>query len=473
VKISVPEGETVSVGTEVAQIEADGSAPSADSASGDEAETPEPAPEPGPGDAAAPEGAAAQQREAPKEEPPQPKEQGQPPSQGEAPPSQSSADRPSAPGSGAVSTDVATSPAPVETAELSAAFGGPTASGADAEASGGPDGTKQDGSRSQILSPLVRRMAEENDIDLSQVSGTGTGGRITKKDVEQFVASRGQQPQPEPPPQPTPPEPVPSPIPVPQPGQPQPGSPQPAPPTPPPVGPAEEAIPVSRMRQAIAQHMVESIQTSARAWNLVEVNMENVVRVRNGAKDAFREREGINLTFMPFVGRAVCEALLAFPDVNAELRGDQLIIKRYVNLGIAVALDDGLIVPVVKGADTMNVVGVARAINDLATRARTKKLMPDDVHGGTFTITNPGPFGSIISVPIINTPQTAILAFDAIEKRPVVVEDAIAIRHMVYLSMSWDHRVIDGATAAKFLGRLKQNLETWDFGPEVGLAARA
>jgi pyruvate/2-oxoglutarate dehydrogenase complex dihydrolipoamide acyltransferase (E2) component len=226
------------------------------------------------------------------------------------------------------------------------------------------------------------------------------------------------------------------------------------------------------MRQAIARNMVASMQTSARAWNLTEVNMEAVVRTREAARDSFREREGMNLTYMPFVGRAVIEALLAFPDVNAELREDQLIRKHYVNLGIAVALDEGLIVPVVKGADTMNVVGLARAINDVATRARTKHLVPDDVQGGTFTITNPGPFGSIISVPIINPPQCAILAFDAIEKRPVVIDDAIAIRHMVYLSMSWDHRIIDGATAARFLQRVKQNLESWDFGPEVGLAAK-
>jgi 2-oxoisovalerate dehydrogenase E2 component (dihydrolipoyl transacylase) len=213
------------------------------------------------------------------------------------------------------------------------------------------------------------------------------------------------------------------------------------------------------MRQAIAKNMVASVQNTARAWNLVEVNMESVVRTREAARDAFREREGFNLTYMPFVGRAVCEALLAFPDVNGEIREDQLILKHYVNMGIAVALDDGLIVPVVKGADTMNLIGLARAINDIALRARAKKLTPDDVHGGTFTITNPGPFGSIISVPVINPPQCAILAFDAIEKRPVVIDDAIAIRSMVYLSMSWDHRIIDGATA-------------WDFGPELGLTAR-
>jgi len=226
------------------------------------------------------------------------------------------------------------------------------------------------------------------------------------------------------------------------------------------------------MRQAIARNMVASIQTSARAWNLVEVNMENVARTREAAREAFRQREGVSLTYMPFVARAVCEALLAFPDVNSELREDQLVRKHFVNLGIAVALEEGLIVPVVKGADTMNIIGLSRAINDVATRARSKKLMPDDVQGGTFTITNPGPFGSIISVPIINPPQCAILAFDAVEKRPVVIDDAIAVRHMVYISMSWDHRIIDGATAAKFLARVKQNLETWDFGPEVGLAAR-
>ena len=316
--------------------------------------------------------------------------------------------------------------------------------------------------RSGILSPLVRRLAEEHGIDLSQVPGTGTGGRITKKDVMDFVERRGERP---PIPQP---EPVPEPLPQPQP-MPQP---EPVPPLRVAAATREEAIPLSRMRRSIAANMVASIQTSARAWNLTEVNMENIVQTRTAAKDSFQAREGIALTYMPFVARAVCDALLAYPDVNSELREDELVLKHYVNLGIAVALDDGLIVPVVKGADVMNIVGLARAINDVATRARNKKLNPDDVHGGTFTITNPGPFGSIISVPIINPPQCAILAFDAIEKRPVVIDDAIAIRHMVYVSMSWDHRIIDGATAAKFLARVKQNLESWDFGPEVGLPAR-
>ncbi len=312
--------------------------------------------------------------------------------------------------------------------------------------------TAEGGPRSQILSPLVRRLAQEHQIDLSQVHGSGTGGRITKKDVQSFLESGVAAARPA-------------------------AEVAPAPQAAPaaaaaPAKEREEAIPLSRMRQAIARNMVASIQTTARAWNLVEVNMESIVQVRAAAKDAFKAREGISLTYTPFVAKAVCDALLAFPDVNSELRDDHLIRKHYVNLGIAVALEEGLIVPVVKGADTMNIVGLARAINDVANRARTKKLTPDDVQGGTFTITNPGPFGSIISVPVINPPQCAILAFDAIEKRPVVIDDAIAIRHMVYLSMSWDHRIIDGATAAQFLGRVKQNLETWDFGPEVGLPAR-
>src|SRR5207247_5704662 len=182
------------------------------------------------------------------------------------------------------------------------------------------------------------------------------------------------------------------------------------------AGEGEELVELSRMRQAIAQHMVSSLQTSARAWSLVEVNMENLVRPRALVKDAFKEREGVGLTYMPFIAKAVCDALMAHPTVNAELRGDRLVIKHFVNLGIAVALDDGLIVPVVKGADSMSVAGLAKAINDVATRARAKQLKPDEVHGSTFTITNPGPYGTLMSVPIINQPNCAILALDTIEK---------------------------------------------------------
>jgi len=408
-QILVPEGETVAVGAQLALIETDGTG-QVEAPAAEVPPVPEPLPEP-----------------APVPTPPQPQPQPEP-----APVPAPPAPQPQPEPAPVPAPPAARAPAPVAVAH---------------PAVPAPDG----GPQSQILSPLVRRLADENHIDLSQVRGTGTGGRITKKDVQAFIDSRGPAPQAT--------------------GQ---AAPQlaPTPASQPAVAAGEEVVPLTRMRQAIARNMVASMQTSARAWNLTEVNMEAVVRTREAARDSFREREGMNLTYMPFVARAVIEALLAFPDVNAELREDQLIRKHYVNLGVAVALDEGLIVPVVRGADTMNVVGLARAINDVATRARTKHLVPDDVQGGTFTITNPGPFGSIISVPIINPPQCAILAFDAIEKRPVVIDDAIAIRHMVYLSMSWDHRIIDGATAAKFLQRVKQNLESWDFGPEVGLAAK-
>ncbi|MEW6060149.1 MAG: dihydrolipoamide acetyltransferase family protein [Actinomycetota bacterium] len=316
------------------------------------------------------------------------------------------------------------------------------------------------GPRSRVLSPLVRRLAEENDVDLSQIVGSGTGGRITKTDVLAFVASRAQAA-----PGAAPLAAAPTPAVAPAPAAPAPV----APPTPAAVGAGEEVVPVSHIRKLIAEHMTRSLQVSARAWNAVEVDMESVARLRERAKEAFKAREGFNLTYMPFVSRAVTDALLAYPMVNAEMRGDQIVLKHYVNLGIAVSYEDGLIVPAVKGAESMNLVGLARAINDVATRARAKKLKPDEVHGGTFTITNPGPFGSLISVPIINQPETAILAFDTVEKRPVVVDDAIAIRHMVYLSLSWDHRVTDGALASQFLVRVKQNLETWDFAVELGL----
>jgi 2-oxoglutarate dehydrogenase complex dihydrolipoamide succinyltransferase (E2) component len=332
---------------------------------------------------------------------------------------------------------VGTDLAEIEAGDGAGAAGGsepPSAAAPAASATTLPDR----GKRSRMLSPLVRKLAAENAVDLSLVIGTGTGGRITKTDVLSYVASRGDA--------------APGAVPVPA-----------------AVAGGEEAVPVTHIRKAIAEHMTRSLQVSARAWNAVEVDMENVARLRERTKDAFRAREGFNLTYMPFVSRAVIEALLAFPMVNAELRGEEIVLRRYVNLSIAVSYEDGLIVPVVKNADTMSLIGLARAVNDVAVRARAKQLKPDEVHGGTFTITNPGPFGSLISVPIINQPQSAILAFDSVEKRPVVIDDAIAIRHMVYLSMSWDHRVIDGAIASQFLSLVKQNLETWDFAEDLGL----
>ncbi len=395
-KILVEEGATVPVGTELAQIDSGDAASSGDAGSGASA-----------GGISADAQAAAEGGQA----------SGQ---------SQGGAEPPAA------------SPAP-------AAAAAPPASTASVAPAPLPDR----GERSQILSPLVRKMASEHSIDLAQVRGTGTGGRITKRDVQAVIDGGGT------------------------------GGAAPSPmgtapafatvPSPATAGAGEEIVPMSKVRKLIAEHMHTSLQVSARAWNMVEVNFEHIVRVRERGKEAFAAREGISLTYTSFVSRAVTDALLAFPPVNAELRGEDIVLKRFVNLGIAVSYDEGLIVPVIKGADTLNLVGLQRAITDLATRARSHQLKPEEITGGTFSITNPGPYGSMLSVPIIAQPQTAILAFDAIEKRPVVIDDAIAIRHMANLSMSWDHRVIDGALAAQFLARVKQNLETWDFAEDLGV----
>lgn len=428
-KILVPEGQTVAVGTPVAEIDGVEAGSPGGEAPPDSARPP----------ASPPPAAAAP------EAPPEP---------GAGP---GSASPPAAPAPAAPAA-----PSPEPSGAPSVAPPAPTATPAVPAAAGTlPDR----GPKSQILSPLVRKLAQEHDLDLSQVVGTGTGGRITKNDVLAFVASREIAASAAPAATPAAPA-------APAPGV-APAAPAPAPAAQPaaaqvPAGAGEELVPMSHIRKAIAEHMTRSLQVSARAWNMVEVDMEKIARLREATKEAFKAREGFNLTYMPFVSRAAADALLAFPLVNAELSGEEIVVKHYVNLGIAVSYDQGLIVPVVKGADTMNLVGLARAINDLAVRARAHKLQPDEVHGGTFTITNPGPFGSIMSVPIINQPQTAILAFDSVEKRPVVVDDAIAIHHMVYISMSWDHRVIDGAVASQFLGRMKENLETWDWNEDLG-----
>ena len=303
------------------------------------------------------------------------------------------------------------------------------------------------GPRSQILSPLVRRLANEHDLDLAQVEGTGTGGRITKKDVVAVIAAGGTAAAPR--------------------GEAASAAPAVAPAAP--AGASEEIVPMTHIRKAIAQHMLGSLQTSARAWTMVEVNLENLVRLRERSKDSFQEKFGAKLTYLPFVVRATCDALLEYPTVNAELRGDDLVVRKFVNMGIAVSYDAGLIVPVIKGADSMNVPGLARAITDLATRARAHQLKPDEVQGSTFTITNPGPFGSLASLPIISQPNSGILSLDTVQKRPVVIDDAIAIRHMVNISMSWDHRVLDGEVATRFLAKIKQNLESWDFGEFLGI----
>jgi 2-oxoglutarate dehydrogenase dihydrolipoamide succinyltransferase (E2 component) len=315
------------------------------------------------------------------------------------------------------------------------------------------------GPRSQIVSPVVRRLAQEHAIDLSTLAGTGEGGRITRKDVERAVGTVGAVgAMPAAPPGPAV---AAAPAPV--------SAPAPVAPLAQGVVVGEERQPMTHIRRAIAEHMHASVQVTARAWTMVEVNVEHLVRLRAQEKERFRAKHGVNLTYLPFVVRATVDALQEYPYVNARLDGDDIVMPRAVHMAIAVSYDAGLIVPVIKNADAMNTVGIARAIADLAARARAHQLQPDEVQGGTFTITNPGPYGSVASVPIINTPNVAILSLDAIVRRPVVIDDAIAIRSMVNVSMSWDHRVIDGELATRFLGRVKQNLETWDFAEDLGL----
>ncbi len=314
---------------------------------------------------------------------------------------------------------------------------------------GGPPTRTQEARPGQVLSPLVRRLAREHRVDLDQVRGTGAGGRITKQDILDHV-ERG---------------------PAPAPAREEAPSERAAPPEArEAAGEREEVVALSHIRKRIAEHMVESLQTSARAWNAVEVDMENIAKLRSQVNPDFKRREGYSLTYLPFIARAVCDALTAFPVVNASVSEDlsEAVYHHYVNLGIAVATDYGLIVPVVKGAEALNVVGLARAIRDLALKARDKKLAPDDVGGSTFSITNPGPYGSILSVPVINQPNVAILSTEAVEQRVVAVDGMIGVRHRTYLSMSWDHRLLDGSDAMEFLARLKANLEEWDFSNEVG-----
>jgi 2-oxoglutarate dehydrogenase complex dihydrolipoamide succinyltransferase (E2) component len=340
---------------------------------------------------------------------------------------------------------VARAEAPVETPQVEPAAEVPSArtpaaSTTTATAMPMPDR----GPRSQILSPLVRRLAAEHGVDLAHVQGTGTGGRITKGDVMAFVSSGAATA-----------------------ARPASSAPVPAMPTAP--GSGEDVQPLSHIRRAIAQHMLASTQQTARAWTMVEVNIDHLVKLRERVKTAFEQKHGVKLTYLPFVVRATVDALQEYPQVNARLDGETIVLPRFVNMGIAVSYDAGLIVPVIKGADAMNSVGIARAIADLAARARAHQLKPDEVQGATFTITNPGPYGSIASVPIINQPNTGILSLDAIVKRPVVIDDAIAIRSMVNISMSWDHRSIDGELATRFLARVKQNLESWDFAEDLGV----
>jgi len=303
------------------------------------------------------------------------------------------------------------------------------------------------------LSPLVRRMAREHNIDLTKVKGTGAGGRITKQDVEAYLEQRTAAPPPA----------APAPV--------------PRPPAPPPIAPAAQAPPpqlspvagapktriepMTPMRAKIAEHMVLSQRTSAHVTTVHKADMTRVVKMRERQKAEFQARYGFSLTYLPFVARAICEALRAFPLLNASIDGNNIIYHNEINIGIAVALENGLIVPVIRNADEKTVVGLQRSIVDLAARARSRQLKPDEVQGGTFSITNFGGYGSVFATPVINQPQVAIMGVGAIEKTPVVIDDAIAIRSICYLSLTFDHRLIDGALADQFTARVKAVLENW------------
>jgi 2-oxoglutarate dehydrogenase E2 component (dihydrolipoamide succinyltransferase) len=293
-------------------------------------------------------------------------------------------------------------------------------------------------------SPLVRKMARENQIDLPSITGSGQGGRITKQDVLRHLESRQA---PAPPAvsaaTPAPAEPV---IP------PAPGTPR----------GRVEIVPMTAMRKSIAEHMVISRRTSAHVTTVFEADVSRIVQVRETLKGAFEKEEGVKLNYTPFFVRAVTAALKSFPALNASIEGDKVVYRKDYNIGVAVALDGGLIVPVLHHADEKSFLGLARAVADLADRARAKKLKPEEVQGGTFTVTNPGPYGSLFGTPIINQPQVAILGVGGIHKRPVVVNDAIAVRSMVYLALSFDHRLVDGALADQFMADVKRRLEGWD-----------
>ena len=315
-----------------------------------------------------------------------------------------------------------------------------------------------DTDRSMRSSPLVRKIAKEHNVDISQIHGTGISGRVTKDDILAFIGGGPQATRAAVPPAAARSAGSQSDV---DRTQPATGAPKPAASSAAGAGLAGQVVPMSIMRRKIAEHMTASRRTSAHVHSVFEVNFGQVEKIRQAKKNEY-ERAGAKLTYLSFILKAAIDALRAIPVVNASVDGDNIIYHKQVNVGIAVALDWGLIVPVVKNADEKNLLGLSRSVVDLANRARSKQLKPDEVTGGTFTITNPGVFGALFGMPIINQPQVAILGVGAIEKRPVVIDDAIAIRHMAYLALGYDHRIIDGAVADEFMSHIKESLEHWD-----------
>ena len=345
---------------------------------------------------------------------------------------------------------------------------------------GAPTNGEQDSK--SFVSPVVARIAAEHSVDVSSVPGTGRGGRVTKKDILQFVesgaaAAPAEAPAPAPAAAPEPaPAPAEAPPPAPEPAPaPAPAAEAPAKPTPPPApqpaaaAPGEQLEPMNAMRRGIAEHMRRSLDTAAHVTSAIEVDMSRVVDIRNKLKPEFQKQYGVNPTYLIFVARAVVETLKKYPWINGEIRGEQIVTRPNINLGFAVELTDGkgLIVPVVKHAEGLNLLGMAQAVTDIAERARNKKLTPEEVQGGTFTITNPGGYGTFHGTPVISQPQAAILGTYALVKRPWVVQDSfgkdvIAIRPIMNLTLTYDHRLVDGALAGRFLKDLREALESWD-----------
>jgi len=335
-------------------------------------------------------------------------------------------------------------------------------------ATGGTDSAPsagEAGEAARFLSPVVRKLANEHNLDLSQIVGTGRAGRITRNDVLQLIDAGGGAAPTAPPAAPAPAAAAPAvatPV-------------ASAPSGPIPVMEGDDVRDLDRIRTRIGTNMILAKQTAAHVWTSVEVDYERVERVRRRHRTAFKEREGFSLTYMPFIARATMDALKAFPVVNSSyyLEEKKAVFHAKVNLGIAIDLDQGgLIVATIHDADGLRMIGLARQVRDLAEKARSGNLEPDDVAGSTFTITNPGPFGSFMSAPIINVPNTGILSTDTVTKRPTVItneegQDMIAIRHIGYLGLTWDHRAFDGSTAVLFLRKIKENLETWDWEQEL------
>jgi 2-oxoglutarate dehydrogenase E2 component (dihydrolipoamide succinyltransferase) len=355
----------------------------------------------------------------------------------------------------------AAAPAPPEPATQPAADVAEAAASEGTAAAEEPAAAAQENGRS-FVSPVVARIASEHGIDPSEVPGTGTGGRVTKKDIQAFIeggASTAAVPAPAPAPvPPAAPQPAATPAPPPASASPEPQA----------AGAGESFEPLSAMRRGIAEHMRRSLDTSAHVTSAIEVDMSKVVTIREKLKKEYQAAYGVNPTYLAFVARATTETLREYPYVNGELRGEKIVTRSYVNLGFAVELADGkgLIVPVVKSAETLNLLGMAKGIAEIAKRARDKQLTPDDVVGGTFTITNPGGYGTFHGTPVISQPQVGILGTYAIVKRPWVITDdngadAIAIRSIMNITLTYDHRLVDGAYAGRFLRDLRQRLQTW------------